>query len=211
MRFLFIVTLLIISGLLFISCDSSIDPLLPNDESGITNLQKLDSYIYLPIELPQRSPSFKDSVYSISVEIDGSVGGRIDYENYYLNTEGDSVSFYFNLFIPQNSFQGIRTITATFDSIYAAIHFTPSMVFDSTLHLFHGYKGLDLTGMQTGTIDFVYTSDDGTVELISKNGTQVIVPQGIVRVMNAKLEHFSRYGWIRKANVPSVTKMLKTD
>ncbi len=208
MRFLFTVALLILLSLLFISCDSSVEPLFQNDELGITSLPKIDSIVYTPIELPQRSPLFKDSVYSISVEINGSLGGRIVYENYYISDEGDSISFYFNLFIPQNAFQGTQTITATFDSTLAAIRFTPSMAFDSTLHLFQGFKGLDLSGMQTGTLDFVYTRDDGTVELISKNGTQIIVPLGIVRVMNAQLEHFSRYGWIRKclkSNVVPIT------
>ena len=203
MRFLFIVALLIIQSLIFISCDSSVEPIIPNTEPGILNLQKLDT-IYTPIKLPQRSPLFEDSVYSISVDINGSQGGRITYENYYISTEGDSISFYFNLFIPKMAFQGMKTITATFDSVYAAIHFTPSMAFDSTLHLFQGFTGLDLTGMHTGTLDFVYMNDDGTIELIKEDGVQVIIPQGIVRVMNAELKHFSRYGWIRKSTVPKV-------
>ncbi len=168
MRILLTGVILILTNILFISCDSSVDPLLPNNESGITDLQKIDSFIDLPIQLPQRSPAFKDSVYSISVEIDGSIGGQINYENYYISTEGDSVTFYFDLYIPKNAFQGTETITATYDSTLAAIHFTPSMTFDSSLHLFLGYKGLDLSGMQTGTIDFVYTRDDGTVELVVK-------------------------------------------
>jgi hypothetical protein len=204
MRFLFTVIFLILTSLILISCESSVEPLFPNDDSGITNLKKLDSFNYSPIELPQRSPLYKDSVYSVSAEVDGSVGGRIDYENYYVSEDGDSISFYIDLFIPPMAFEGIRTITATFDSVYAAIHFTPSMEFDSALHLFQGFKGLDLSDYQTGTFDFVYTRDDGTTELISKTGTQVIVPQGLVRVMNAQLEHFSRYGWVRKCAAPKV-------
>lgn len=202
MRFLFAVALFIISSLIFISCDSSIEPLIPNSDSLITNLDKFGPTNYIPILLPQRSLLFEDSVYSTSFEIDGSIGGRIEYENYYISNEGDSISFYFDLFFPQNAFQGTRTITATFDSIYAAIHFTPSMEFDSSLHLFQGFKGLNLSESETGTIDFYYTWDDGTVGLVKKNGVQINIPQGTVRVMNAKLAHFSRYGWIRKAAIP---------
>ncbi|MCW8803773.1 MAG: hypothetical protein OQK57_05180 [Ignavibacteriaceae bacterium] len=86
----------------------------------------------------------------------------------------------------------------TVDDEYAAIHFYPEMAFDETLNFFQSFEGLHLENYPTGTLDFVFIADDGSVELIKKNGVQVVVPQGIVRVQNAKLLHFSRYGWIRK-------------
>jgi hypothetical protein len=86
------------------------------------------------------------------------------------------------------------------DKKYAQVHFYPSMVFDDTLKLFQSFEGIHLENYQTGTIDFVYINDDGSTELIKKNGVQIIVPQGIVRALNAKLIHFSRFGWVRKVN-----------
>ena len=103
-----------------------------------------------------------------------------------------------DLRIPPGAFKGTETITMTVDDEFAAFHFYPAMTFMDTLHFFQKFEGLHLENFSTGTIDFVFISDDGQIELIKENGIQVIVPQGIVRVQNALLRHFSRYGWIRK-------------
>lgn len=188
-----ILTVLMAAIVLLIGCDTSSD-LTVNPVENNSNTQ-----VYKLIPLPQKSALWTDSVFTISQVIDGSVGGRIIMTNYYISDTGDSVEFEVDLRIPAGAFQGSETITITVDSDSASVRFYPEMVFADTLRLFQSFKGLNLENMQTGTIDFVFINDDGSIELIKKNGTQIVVPQGILRVQNAKLLHFSRYGWIRKS------------
>jgi len=127
---------------------------------------------------------------------------RMILEKYYISDLGDSVIMEVDLRIPAGAFQGTKTITMLVDDEYAAVHFSPEMTFDISLRLFQQFEGLDLEQYPTGTIDFVYIDNNGSIQTVKKNGVQVVVPQGIVRVQNAKLLHFSRYGWIRKFGSP---------
>ena len=185
-------TILIVITVLLIGCDSSPDLSVNNPE----NFYKASWSLTL-IPLPDKSPLWEDSVLTMSKEIDGTVGGRMNMEKYYIAENGDSIVIIANLYIPAGAFEGKETITMTVDDDYAAIHYYPTMVFKDTLHLFQSFQGLNLEEYPTGTIDFVFVYPDGSVALIKKNGVQVIVPQGIVRVKNALLTHFSRYGWVR--------------
>lgn len=197
----FIITFLL-STLLLIGCESSsdfsTDPLnLSKETYDQGTISDNSEYILIP--LPLRSPLWQDSVLTMSQVIDGTIGGRMIMNKYYISSDGDSICIEADLRIPAGAFPGIETITMTVDSYYAAIHFQPQMVFEDTLRLFQSFKGMNLTNFNTGTIDFVFISNDGSIELVKKNGVQIVKPQGIVRVMNAKLPHFSRYGWVRKS------------
>ena len=190
-------TLIMVSLLLLLGCDNSPDLSVNySGSSSQASVSKITDYELIP--LPPKSQLWQDSVFTMSKVINGSVGGRMILEKYYMSAEGDSVIIGLDLRIPPNAFQGIKTITVVMDDEYCAFHFYPQMVFDDTLKLFQYFQGLHLDEYPTGTFDFVYLSDDGSVELIKKNGLQVVVPQGILRVQNAKLLHFSRYGWVRK-------------
>jgi len=180
------------------SSDLSTDP--ANTSKSSINKSSIDARIttYKQIPLPPKSPLWQDSVFTMSQTIDGEIGGRMIMEKYYISRNGDSILINADLRIPAGAFPGTKTITITVDDEFAAIHFYPEMVFQDTLRLFQGFKGLDLTNFNTGTMDFVFIDDDGTIELVKKNGMQIVKPQGIVRVMNAKLLHFSRFGWVRK-------------
>ena len=196
--------ILSVSLLLLIGCDNSPDLSVNSlGSSPQESLSKITDYELIP--LPPKSQLWQDSVFTMSKVIDGSLGGRMILEKYYITSEGDSVIVGADLRIPPGAFQGSKTITMVMDDEYAAFHFYPQMAFDDTLRLFQYFEGLRLDEYPTGTFDFVYLSDDGSVELIKKNGLQVVVPQGILRVQNAKLVHFSRYGWVRKLGSPSQT------
>lgn len=183
-----------------IGCEETTDLTAPpfNTTSGRVN-KNSTGVDYELIPLPEKSDLWKDSIFTVSQLIDGSVGGRIILNKYYIDKHGDSVLMKADLRIPAGAFQDKETITLTADKNYAQVHFYPSMEFDDTLKLNQSFQGLHLENYQTGVIDFVFINDDRAIELIKKNGVQIIVPLGIVRVMNAKLMHFSRYGWIRKA------------
>lgn len=187
--------------LFFFSCDSntffpteSPDYLTHNPDDA--SLYKLTGFEQL-ITLPPKSALYKDSIFSVSQTINGEDGGNITLEKYYVSASGDSIAIHANLIIQKHSFVGTEMITMTVDSEYAALQFYPEMVFLKPLRLFQKFSGLNLQGIPTGTIDFVYVTDEGNIVPVEKGKVQVVKPQGVVRVMNAKLEHFSRYGWIR--------------
>ena len=190
-----IISILLFSFFGILGCDSS-----PDLSVNSTENNSISTTTFEKIKLPNPSALWKDSLITMSQTIDGSVGGRLILDKYYMSENGDSIKVKVDLRIPAGAFEGTKSITITVDQIDAAVHFYPAMVFDDTLRLFQSFEGLNLDGYSTGTIDFVYILDDGTTELIKKNGTQIILPQGIMRVQNAKLIHFSKYGWVRSPN-----------
>ena len=196
-----ILIILLTTIILHWGCDNPSD-LAVNISEKNNGVSKSAKNNYEQIPLPAKSSLWIDSVFTVSKEINGSVGGRMIMDKYYIADDGDSIIIHADLRIPEGAFQGTKMITMTVDNEYAAIHFYPEMIFADTLKLFQSFEGLHLENYSTGTLDFVYIHDDGSIELIKKNGIQVINPQGIVRVQNAKLLHFSRYGWIRKTVSP---------
>ena len=192
--------ILMVTLVLLLGCDTSTDLSVNNSENDFSQLSE-DVPLNEKILLPNKSPLWQDSVFTMSQIIDGSVGGSMIMEKYYISDLGDSVIIKADLRIPPGAFKGRETITITLDKNYAAFHFYPTMTFADTLKLFQSFEGLQLENYSTGTLDFVFIADDGSIELIKKNGVQVVVPQGIVRVQNAKILHFSRYGWVRKYDI----------
>jgi hypothetical protein len=193
--------LLLIVVLIF-GCENTSNIIDPVNTSVSKHYNKITDFDYELIPLPPKSPIWSDSIFTISQMIDGDVGGRIIMEKYYIADNGDSVSIFADLRIPAGAFPGTETINITVDDDFAAIHFLPSMVFADTLKLFQSFKGLDLSSYTNAILDFVFIDDEGNIELIKKNGVQVNMPQGFVRVQNAKILHFSRYGWVRKTVNP---------
>ena len=94
---------LILLALIFLAgCDNSPDeivnapvitPLLT--EPTVTE----DDFILLP----KRSALWMDSVFTLSQEIDGAVGGRMILEKYYISEDGDSIYFKADLSIPEGA------------------------------------------------------------------------------------------------------------
>ena len=152
---------------------------------------------YELIPLPSKAPEWQDSVFTVSQDIDGSIGGEIILSKFYISAGGKVIAILADLTVPAGAFEGNKTITVTVDNDYAAVHFYPSMTFAKPLKLTQSFTGLDLSNYHTGTIDFVFIDDNGVVETIRDNGVQINLPQGFVRVLNAKLPHFSRYAWTR--------------
>lgn len=196
-----ILTILMFVIVLLFGCDTSSDLAVNPSENNFSKPSTcLTSYEQIP--LPNKSSLWADSIFTMSQAIDGSVGGRMIMEKYYIADDGDSIIIKADLRIPGGAFQGTKIISMTVDDEFAVIHFYPEMVFADTLRLFQSFEGLHLGNYPTETIDFVFIRNDGSIELIKKNGIQIVVPQGIVRVQNAKLLHFSKYGWIRKTVTP---------
>ncbi len=193
----FISTILLLVSLLLGGCDNSSDLLLNIfEDNAKSSFSKPNGYELIP--LPEKSPLWLDSVFTLSKVIDGSVGGRIILEKYYISATGDSVIMEGDLRIPAGAFEGTKTISITVDDEYANMHFYPEMVFQKTIKLSQRFESIELNNFLSETIDFGFISDEGLIELIDNTET-ISIEDGIVGARNAKLLHFSRYGWIKKS------------
>jgi hypothetical protein len=197
---LFITILLLTSG-----CETNLDP-IHQDEKGLVSkpfvqengsIKSVINYELIP--LPVRSPIFFDSVFAITKNIVGEIGGQMILERTYLSNRGRLVTMLVDLVIPPHCFSGQRTITLKVERDFAIVNCTPEMEFKMPMHLVQTFTGLDLENYQTEEIDFVYINENGLIEDVDRTSLLVIKSLGVLSIIDAKLNHFSRYGWVRKS------------
>ena len=196
-----ILTILLLCMVLLWGCDTSSDLSLNTSEANTaSSLSKLTNYEL--ILLPEKSPLWMDSVFTVSKEIDGKQGGVVQMLKYYITESGLPFFMYVKLEIPKKAFNGTKTITMTVDNNFAIVHFYPEMNFSKSLTLNQYFQGIDLIEFMDDDYiektDFVYIDDDGLIEPILRNLTVINKMLGLIKVEDAELQHFSRYGWIRK-------------
>jgi hypothetical protein len=160
-----------------------------------------DSSVFEP-EVPEtfnqtyKNPPLIPDMISVTQTIDGSKGGTMVLNGLYKNLSGKVITVSAILNIPKNAFQGTETITISTDSTLAALNFSPAMEFDNPLNLTLAYSGLDLKTLGlTSDIEFVFMGDDGIIEPTLNDGIKSQHSQGALTVINAKLEHFSKFGF----------------
>jgi len=146
------------------------------------------------------SPTALPSELYVEQEIDGGIGGKVTLEGIYLNYYGDIVTVKATLTIPAGAYKRNKLISMRTDSRLPVIEFEPGGEFDLPLKLDLKFTGMQLEryGLQNGKTDFYYISDDGTTVLIKNDGLNVNLEEQKAEVRGAKLNHFSRYGFIRK-------------
>jgi hypothetical protein len=143
-----------------------------------------------------KNPPLIPDMISVSQTIDGSKGGTIVLNGLYKNISGKVITVSAILNIPKDAFQGTETITISTDSALAALNFSPAMEFDNPLNLTLEYSGLDLKTLGlTSDIEFVFMGDDGIIEPTLNDGIKSQHSQGALKVINAKLTHFSKFGF----------------
>jgi hypothetical protein len=174
------ILLLILLGIAFLGCNENTDN---NIVSTQANIEKETS-----------------SNYYVSELIDGEIGGWVTINDYYINTQGEQITLYLRLRILPGSYQGIKNIEMILNPEDASIQLYPEMTFTRDLRMDLWYKGIDLQAMgyaSSGNVDFVYFVDNGDIEIIENSKSSVDLSKNKIEVRNAKLSHFSRYGWVR--------------
>ncbi len=118
------------------------------------------------------------------------LGGRNNSENF-------PVSYFVTLTIPPKAFSGKTDISMTLDLENAAIVFTPHMVFNKPLNLNLTFTGLDLSSLDLskGNVGFYYVDDEGNFTPVQNSGIIINSSTGTLGVLNAKINHFSRYAF----------------
>lgn len=117
-------------------------------------------------------------------------------ESFEFQSVTGNVTIVSQLVFPANSFSGGKTITQTFDTETASLEFGPAMVFNVPVKYTLTVSGLDLTGINPETLDFVYVAQDGSITGVIYDSIIMDVTTGTLKVTNAQLNHFSRYGFV---------------
>ncbi len=182
-----ILTVLLLSAILLLGCaDTPVSPV------------KSDNHSYQLIKLPKKSGMSVETIFSVTKTINGNRGGRIRIKESYIADDGHTVDIYAKLRVKRNSFEGNVDITITVDDEFAAVSFSPAMVFDKPVELSLKFEGIDLEelGLTNGDYDFVFIDDNGNAEVIGYNAIHVNESQGKIWVTKADLPHFSRYAFV---------------
>jgi hypothetical protein len=179
-------TLLLIALFLLGCTDTPISPV--NNEN----------HSYQLIKLPKKSDLSVETSFSVTETINGEAGGIVWLNESYVAADGHTVSIDVKLKVLHDSYTGNVDFTITADDEFAAVEFSPLMVFDKPLELNLTFVGLDLESLNlsTGDYDFVYFYEDGNIEVIGYNAIHVNENQGKLWVTNALIPHFSRYGFV---------------
>jgi hypothetical protein len=129
-------------------------------------------------------------------DINGANGGLFTEDFEYSGGSNGTVDFHSTLHFYSNSFTGTQTISQTFNTETAAITFGPSMQFNVPVDYTLTITGLDLTGVDPNSLDFVYVDENGNMYAVQKEYVIMDLSSGMLKVKNAELNHFSRYGFV---------------
>jgi len=170
-----------------------------NENSDVSSPIQEGNRPYQLIKLPPKAGLSVETTFSVTETIDGEDGGELKIKESYVATNGETVKIDAKLKIKKNSFNGIVDITMTVDDEFAAVSFTPPMVFSIPAELKLKFEGIDLESLNliTGEYEFVYISDAWDIEYVTYNNMHVDESKGKIWVNKADINHFSRYGWIR--------------
>ena len=190
----------------FFSCS---DSLLDQQSSGNNTDNYSSEY---SSQFKQENPEKRDFGYQnnkvVSKVINGRIGGIIQLSAIYKidipfykrkNFDLKTVTVSATLIIPPGAFDGTREITLIDDYKTTSIYCYPSMTFDKSLYLNLTFTGLDLTelGFTNDNVKFGYIDENGTVETCINDGITLDQLKGAVGVINARIDHFSRYAFCR--------------
>ena len=166
---------------------------------GITLLSCSDNQDVSIVSSHSDTDFSSGQLYSAKL-VNGEIGDEIILDKTCIDSTGREINIYARLRILENSFPGNETITMIPNVEDLSIQFYPEMTFNRDLRLDLVFTGVDLEKFgytTTGTYDFAFFADNGDIELVESDISHVNIPQKKISVQNAKLNHFSRYGWIR--------------
>ena len=169
-----------------------------NQESEITSpVDTGPDHQYKLIQLPAPKSGLQiETEYTVYKWIEGEEGGRFNASYSYQSNSGQ-VDQYSNLrFYPRAFSYDEKRISQTFNTEGAAMKFGPSMQFGGIVELSYTIYGIDVSNLDPNTLDFVYIDANGNMVPVNYEYVTMDVNTGTLKVKNAELPHFSRYGFV---------------
>ena len=132
--------------------------------------------------------------------VDGSIGDEFIYDTTFTSHDGREINVYARLKIPPGAFEGVTKFTMIPNIETLSIQLFPEMAFNLIVKLDMRLTGIDVKSHGYNSnrhVDFVYYDNFGGTEIIFNDLSKVNIDLDQIKVNGAKLEHFSRYGWVR--------------
>ena len=190
-RYIYLFTLL---ALFVVGCSEQSSMLAPDNKVNTTE----PNWISLPNMNGESGMSVMSMpIFQVNKEIDGKNGGKIKIDEKYAGPNGE-VKVKAELEFPKDAFVGSKNITMILDTQFGLATFSPHAYFDIDAIYNAEFLGLDLTGVNPNNVGFVYQAEDGSYEYIDYSKIEVDFKNGKLKVRDAKLPHFSRYGFVNK-------------
>lgn len=188
----------------FVGCSNQESTLTGLDENELSNSPKKTKVTSM-LELESvRTPQsiLPTKLVSITMNINGLIGGVLNINQDVYNTERNIVHVNANFSMPAGAFVGIQNITMTIDADNGSISFFPHMTFLHSCKLDFEVQNVNLTSLgftsEDRLVQFVYFSDSGSIEPIESLESKIDFSSGFLKTKQAKIDHFSRYGFFRK-------------
>jgi hypothetical protein len=186
MKYLF--TIALFSVLIPLGCNQESEIILP-DDPGSNHQLKL-------ISLPLPSSGLTiESGHTVYKYINGYKGGNFYAEYSYQSNSGMIYQASYLVFEP-GAFYSYENISKTFSTTGASMVFGPLMQFQGEVKFTYKVTGLDLSGLNPKTLDFVYIDATGNMYAIEYDNIAIDLNSGTLAVYGAELPHFSRYGFV---------------
>jgi len=182
-------------GITFLGCSDNLD----NSPVATTITAEKLTYSHRS-EYGPNTPTGTEPLLHASQLINGEVGGWLILNENYINSAGREIDVYARVRVLPGAYEGTVNIEMFLNDEDVSLQLFPEMTFNREVRLDVWFRGADLEALgytESRDVDFAYFADNGDVELIENQKSQVNIRKNKIAVRNAKLNHFSRYGWTR--------------
>lgn len=184
-----LLTFAIFSALVFFGCNQDADITSPIDSSTQSSFEK--KWITLSSNI---GFSIEETFTKTKRNAKGKKGWNVTFDHTFSN----GVRSYGDLDCPQHAYDGRLTFSFTLSSEVTVTDFNPSpFAFEIPVEYTIIYEGLDLTGVNPEDVDFYYVDPSGALIKAEYTRLEVNIATGMLFVLDAKLNHFSRYGFVQ--------------
>ena len=175
-------------GLFFYGCTS---------ESDITSPEQSINPEPNWIALPKAEGMQIENSFTVTKKINGSQGGFLTMFESYPGGPFGTVTIDAELVFEQGCYPGNKDISMTNDDFNCATTLEPSFEkFNGVVTFNIKYTGINLNNIDPNNVKFAYIAPGGELEYAANEGIIVNVSTGTIQVVNAKIDHFSRYGFV---------------
>ena len=190
-----VLVLLVVASLSFWGCSENSSITEPNDVQSNQSFLKINNSDVSELSIEAKSALGSDGVNTLNksflpievIQTISAEGGEIRFL-----LADNQVYATGKLEIAKKSFSVDTPVTIAMVSTEAALDFFPNVDFKKSAELTVGFIGVDV---KVGDdVDFVYMDGD---EEVSVKNKKIIVGNGWVVVVKARLDHFSRFGFTK--------------
>ncbi len=181
---------LIFLALLAFGCNQESNLVSPQDTVNSDQVVNEPNWVTLPV-----TKSLKKDV-SVSKMIYGNDESLLEINTGYPGGPFGWISITANARFQRYSFSGSRYTTMSINDENGTASFSPSGTFSKPVIYNLTIMGVDLSKVNPSTVTFVYMAEDGKYYKAAYDYIYVEKQSGKLQIVNARLPHFSRYGFV---------------